>query len=283
MTSPNPRDAIGRIKDLPTLPAVLGRVLEAAFDPDVSALELGKHIAADQTLSARLLKIVNSPYYGYYRQINSITTAVVILGFVEIRNIVFTATAFQTIDDSGSGYDRTQLWRHSLAAAIAAERCANLLDISSDGAFVAGLLHDIGKVALDSIYPSQFAKAVQWSHEEQRPLCEIEQQTFGLDHAEAGGLLAEHWNLPVAVTGAIRCHHEPDKTSPDPVLTRLTAMGNFLAYQAGFAESGNAVAPGLTASVEEGLGLLEPQWSKVADQVRERGGQIDSILGILQS
>jgi putative nucleotidyltransferase with HDIG domain len=282
VTSLNPRDAIARIKDLPTLPAVLGRILEAAFDPDASALELGKHIAADQALSARLLKIVNSPYYGYYRQINSITTAVVILGFVEIRNIVFTATAFQTIEESASGYDRTQLWRHSLASAIAAERCANLLEIKSDGAFVAGLLHDLGKVALDSIYPDEFAKVVQWSHEEQRPLCELEQQTFGLDHAEAGGLLAEHWNLPVSIVEAIRFHHEPEKETPDASLTRLTAMGNFLAYQAGFGEAGNAVPPDLPQAAATGLGLHEQQWLNVAEQVRDREEQIDTILGVLQ-
>lgn len=283
VTTPDPRDAIARIKDLPTLPAVLGRILEAAFDPDVSALELGKHIAADQALSARLLKIVNSPFYGYYRQINSITTAVVILGFVEIRNIVFTSTAFQTIQESGSSYDRTQLWRHSLASAIASERCANLLSIRTDGAFVAGLLHDIGKVALDSIFPKKFAEVVQRSHDEQRPLGELERHAFGLNHAEAGGLLAEHWNLPVSIVEAIRRHHEPEKETPDASLTCLTAMGNFLAYEAGFGEAGNPVAPELPQTAVATLGLHEQQWVNLAEQVRDREEQIDNILGVLQS
>ncbi len=145
--APEVRDAILRVRDLPTLPTVLGKILSAAADPDSSALDLGRLISSDQSLSATLLKLVNSAYYGFYRQIKSVTQAIVMLGFNEVRNLTLTATAFRTLSASTSDYDRNQLWRHTLAAAIAAERCAKMKKLSIGGAFEAGLLHDIGKVA----------------------------------------------------------------------------------------------------------------------------------------
>ena len=112
---------------MPTLPTVLTKILATAADPDASALDLGEHISADQSLSATLLKLVNSAYYGFHRQINTVTQAIVILGFLEVRNITLTATAFRTFKQGHPDFDRTQLWRHSLGTAMAADRIAKLL------------------------------------------------------------------------------------------------------------------------------------------------------------
>ena len=114
MEKPDVRDAVTRIRELPTLPSVLGQILTIVADPDASALDLGRHITADQSLSATILKLVNSAYYGFYRQIKSVTMAIVILGFVEVRNLVLAATTFRILADSPSRFDRTQLWRHSV-------------------------------------------------------------------------------------------------------------------------------------------------------------------------
>lgn len=278
---PSTRDAILRVKDLPTLPTVLSKILATAADPDASALDLGQHIQADQSLSATLLKLVNSAYYGFYRQIKSVTQAIVVLGFIEVRNLTLTATAFRTLKKSGSDYDRQQLWRHSLGAALAADKIAKSLGLDVEGCFEAALLHDIGKVVLDLLYPDQFMEAARRAHAEQRYIADIEREVFNLDHAEAGGILGEHWNLPGAVVEAIRFHHQPERAQSDPILAQITALANYLTYPAELGESSNSLAPVYPEFVVAKLGLRKEKCDEIAEKLRESRENIDSFVGNL--
>lgn len=279
---PDVRDAVTRIRDLPTLPSVLSKILATAADPDASALDLGQHIAADQSLSATLLKLVNSAYYGFYRQIKSVTQAIVLLGFLEVRNLTLAATAFRTLGSSGSDYDRLQLWRHSLATAMAAERCAKRLRADTEGSFEAGLLHDIGKVALDLLYPERFQSAAHQAHERECFIAETELAEFGLDHAEVGGLLGEHWNLPPAVVQAIRFHHAPERAPEDSPLTALTALGNYISYLAGLGERSNGRMPEFPEAAAARLRLNEAACAEIASELQRNAGKIDELLGAMR-
>lgn len=280
--APEVRDAILRVRDLPTLPSVLGKILSTAADPDSSALDLGKLIASDQSLSATLLKLVNSAYYGFYRQIKSVTQAIVMLGFNEARNLTLTATAFRTLKASSSDYDRNQLWRHTLATAMAAEQCAKRKKLSIGGAFEAGLLHDIGKVAFDTLYPEQFLRAAHRAHEQQKRIAETEQELFGIDHAEVGGLLGEHWNLPPSVVEAIRHHHTPEQATLEPDLTALTAVANHITYSAELGESSNSKPPAFPEAAAERLGITADDCQTVADSLRENEEQINEVVGTIR-
>lgn len=276
------QEAVGRIRELPTLPAVLGRVLSIAADPEASALDLGQVIAADQSLSAALLKLVNSAYYGFYRQIESVTQAIVVLGFFEVRNLTLTATAFRTLGKGHSAYDRNQLWRHSLAAAIAAERCAHLAGKKISGCFEAGLLHDIGKVAFDMLYGEAFVNAANTAHARGVRVHLIEVETFGMDHAEAGGILSEHWNLPPAVAEAIRLHHHPEHAETDPVLCAVAAVANYVTYGCGLGESSNPVAPEFPAAATQRIGLNEGHCETLVRELHDHVEKIDEFLGALK-
>ncbi len=281
MTTPNVEKALLRIKELPTLPSVLGKVLVTAADPEASALDLGKHIAADQSLSATILKLVNSSYYGFYRQIKSVSHAIVMLGFLEVRNLALTATAFKTLGKSASGYDHVQLWRHSLAAAMAAERLQEMLGSEIEGAFEAGLLHDIGKVALDLLYPGAYGEAVAKARQEARYIREVEEARFGLDHARAGGILAEHWNLPGPVVEAIRRHHAPEACEEDARLVQLTVLANYVTYEAECGESGNGLAPAFPETAALELDCAETVCAQVAGELLEKRDAIDEFLGVI--
>ena len=283
MTPPNVRDAVLRIKDLPTLPSVLGKILATAADPDASALDLGQHISADQSLSATLLKLVNSAYYGFYRQISSITQAIVMLGFLEVRNLTLTATAFRTLSKSSSNYDRIQLWRHSLATAMIAERINKRLKLGIEGSFESGLLHDFGKVALDMLYPEEFRLAAEEAHKRGTEIAEIEREHFELDHAEVGGLLGEHWNLPPAVVEAIRYHHLPEAADKSPKLTALTAVANFITYGAGLGESSNGCAPEFPKEAAARIGVSETFAQELATELSNEHNKVDEFLGTLKS
>jgi len=283
VTTPNVRDAILRIKDLPTLPSVLGKILATAADPDASALDLGQHIAADQSLSATLLKLVNSAYYGFYRQISEVSQAIVMLGFLEVRNITLTATAFRTLSKNSSNYDRLQLWRHSLATAMAAERLAKRQRQRIEGAFEAGLLHDFGKVALDMLYPEEFRLAAEQAHAESRYIYETEKEHFGLNHAEVGGLLGEHWNLPPAVVEAIRLHHSPAEATLNPKLTALAALANYIAYGARLGELSSGKPPLFPEDAAEIFGADQVLCDTLAEELADEHEKIDEFLGALKN
>lgn len=278
------RDTISRISGLPTLPAVLGQILEALSDPDSSALDLGKYIAADQSLSATLLRQVNSAYYGFYRRITEVKDAIVILGFREVQNMVLAATAFRALPRGRSGYDRGRLWRHSLASAMAAERIAKRVGLPADGGyFSAGLLHDIGKVALDSMLPEHFDEAVKLALEQGRPLHEVEPMVFGLDHAEVGGVLGEHWNLPPILAEAIRRHHQPESALLSPELAQVTAVANHLAYLANFGDSIHPEAHAMPEQAAAQLRLSPALWEPVVKELAEAESRIEAMLGAIHA
>lgn len=281
LNQPDIQDTLSSIRELPTLPAVLGKILNTAADPDASAIDLGRLIAADQSLAATLLRLVNSSYYGFYRQINTVTQAIVVLGFLEVRNLALTATAFQAFDEFPSNYDRQQLWRHSLAVALAADRIAKLIKRDTEGAFESGLLHDIGKVVLDWRYPELFRKAVADANDRECAIADAEVEVFGMNHATVGGMLGEHWNLPESVVEVIKCHHDPASASIDPQQAYIVMLANALAYEAGIGEGSSGCLPGVPAAVLERLGLTEDHCATVIAELNENAIKIDQMVGSL--
>lgn len=284
MVRPDVRETITKISNLPTLPTILTQILSAAADPDSSAVDLGKHIASDQSLSAALLRLVNSASYGHYRKVKDITTAIVMLGFFEVRNLALSATCFRHFgisSRSASDYDRTQLWRHSVASAMAAERLAKRLHLDGGSAFVAGLLHDIGKVVLDLLYPEEFQRAYQTARMEQKFIRDVEIELFDMDHAIAGELLAEHWNLPQAIVESIRFHHEPKDALVDGRMAVVTAWANYITYQSGLGETSN----GRECAMPEASPVLdvpEAAWKIVVTDLESSHARINEFLGVLR-
>jgi putative nucleotidyltransferase with HDIG domain len=277
----NVEKAILRLRELPTLPSVLGKILSTAADPDASALDLGKHIAGDQSLSATLLRLVNSAYYGFPRQIDTVIRAIVMLGFFEVRNVALTATTFNKLSGGGSSYDRVQLWRHSLATAITAEHAARELGIPAEGCFEAGLLHDIGKVALDHLYGMRYVEAALQAHERGCFVREVEAAEFGMDHARAGEILCEHWNLPASVVATVRNHHDPTGGKDNIQVTHLTTLADYITYQANLGEWGNGIPPEFPEEAAQNLNVSQDQCAEMIDKLAGDHEKIDDFVGAL--
>ncbi len=283
MSQPDPRKAVEQLQNLPTLPAVLGKVVSMTADPDTSALNLGQVVASDQSLSAAILRLVNSPYYGFYRQIDSVTQAIVMLGFLETRNVALAATAFRALQGGSGSYDRTQLWRHTLATAMAAEQCAKLTGEAVPGCFESGLLHDIGKVAFDKLFPDEFLKAADLAHGHGIHVDEAEREVLGIDHAEAGAILAEHWNLPTSVVEAIRNHHAPSEAGGDARLTALVAVANHITYLIGLGESSNGCPREFPEKAAAVLGITTEQCAQLGEDLEKNHERIDEFVGSLSA
>jgi len=218
---------------LPTLPLVASRLLESLADPEsTTSEEIGEVIALDPSLTARTLKLANSEFYGFPRKVGTVDLAVVVLGPDTIRDLVLGASVFQTLDPAWRSL--TGLWSHSLACGVAAramaDRCGYRLEAE---AFAAGMLHDIGKVALRQTYPDRFEAAVALVRQQGIPMIEAERGVLGSDHAEVGGWLAERWGLPRDLVEAIACHHRPEQARLNPELCSLVHIADWLAGRTG--------------------------------------------------
>jgi len=200
------RDAEG----LPPCPAVLAKVGALSKDANSSARDLGRVIGTDEALTSRLIKLVNSPFYGLRGTISTVTQAVVILGYQEIKNIVYSVQAedvFRKGAASG-GIDVVALWDHSLQVAVVARELSYRVRYAvPEEVFVAGIIHDLGQVILNELLGDEYRKFRARAHADNRDLAAAEREAFGTDHAEIGSRLTAKWNFPELLQIAVRHHH----------------------------------------------------------------------------
>ncbi len=219
-------EIINRTCDLPTIPSVAGRVIQLVSDPHTTAEKLSKAIIVDQSLVARILKIANSAFYGCLRAIDSINQAVMILGFDTLKNIVLTASMKSVY--KRFGLTEKMLHEHSLFTAMAAYHIAKETSFKNqEEVFLAGLLHDIGKVVLNNNVPDKFYMVMEEVYNTGCKFTEIEKDVFGFTHAEVGRLVVKKWNLSQELEEVIRFHHEPERLEKnDPYVFQLTSNVN---------------------------------------------------------
>jgi HD-like signal output (HDOD) protein len=228
------RQLVARCVNLPSVPAVYSQVVEALQDPNASILAIGEIVARDAAMAAMILKLVNSAYFGVGHRIANLGDAVTYLGTETIKSLllfshVFAQGARLAEDNLLVG----PLWFHSFATANAAKmvvRCEGADRKLMDEAYVAGLLHDIGKLILVTNLPDPYNDVLALSRGEKLPLTAAERKIFGADHADVGGYLLGLWGLPVPVVEAIALHHKPE-TAVQMVFSPLAALhaGNILA------------------------------------------------------
>ncbi|MFN2370531.1 MAG: HDOD domain-containing protein [Candidatus Krumholzibacteriia bacterium] len=223
-------------RDLPAMPQVAAKVLELSADPNTSARQLQQVIADDQAMTARILKIANSAMYSCSRKVKTLTEAIVMLGFNSIRSLVVTSAArnLYNTKSSQTGLKERLLWEHSIGAAFA---CRLLVEPRLPGlteeAFLAGLLHDIGKLVLNQRVPLEFDQIVQVVYNENREFSSTEREILGFDHAHVGAMLVNKWKFSPALEHVIRNHHNPEALcAQDPLLLYLD-LGNRLCHRLG--------------------------------------------------
>lgn len=196
---------------VPPLPVVVGRMLQVADNPSSNAMDLANIIAEDTALTARVLKLVNSSFYGFSREISTVTESVILLGFEAITNLVIgmTITSLMAVGQSRV-LDRQRFWQHSLGAAASARILSRLVGYpNSEEAFIAGLMHDIGKIFFDEYLPDEYAAVVSRLHAGERNELLAEREVLGTDHTCAGQMLLKKWRLPAIYQMAARYHHAP--------------------------------------------------------------------------
>lgn len=216
---------------LPSLPPVLEKLLATLDDPHSSADDVEEILHHDQSTTSRLLGVANSAYYGMRHDISSVARAVVILGLAEVRSICISTVMEALLAPAGLTERRTaaQVWLHSFAVQEAVRVIARRLELPSlDVALTAGLLHDVGWVVMMSYFESQWHELRRALDEGATP--EEAQARAGMNHQEAGGLLARHWGLPSSLEEVITRHHRPDSDLSHFSLVALVHLADALAW-----------------------------------------------------
>lgn len=266
--------------DLPTMPHVASMVLQKLGNPNTSPKELHQTISADQALAARVLKVANSPLYGCSRAINRLTDAVVIMGFDSLRSLVM-SSVMQDLFKS-FGLTEKLLWEHSFGCAAISKHIAKVIKYPKvEEAFLAGLLHDIGKVVLNLKIPDKTREIVQEVYNNPGiSFMQAEQEMFGFNHAQVGKLIARKWNFAETIEETIGCHHDPRQARILPVLTVIVNFGNLVCHKL---EVGPTRNPDLDLFEFESTRLLrfnEESLGKLMAEVGELMAEKDSMLAL---
>lgn len=203
-------ELVNSVKDIQAMPSVIVKVLNVMKKPTVSMKELGDLVMFDQSLTVKILALVNSAYYGFSQQISSISIALSLLGMVKVKNIIVAVAMKPMMSNAGD----KELWKHSIKVAAGCEYLAALTKVmDEDEAFIAGFIHDIGKMVLHMTNPKMYEKVVKVVNEENADILDTERHYFDSDHVKTGSLLAKRWQLPILLANIVSYHHNPSLSS----------------------------------------------------------------------
>lgn len=234
---------LSKIKALPTLSVVVAKVIQVVSNPLTSASDLSKIITVDQALTAKVLRLANSAFYGFPFRIKNITQAVSILGFDTIRNLALTVSVYKVFTgESNSEFSHQDFWKHCVGVAI----CANLLAKkikyrSPEGAFTAGLLHDIGKNFFEQYMHKEYSDVLKFARENNRSIYESEKELLLIDHTVVGKMMAEKWSLPHELAAGIASHHHPESEKEENVMAHIINVADTICKKKGIGFSGDNV------------------------------------------
>jgi HD-like signal output (HDOD) protein len=243
-TSAELEDLIDGTVSIPTIPTVLTEITAIFNSADGSARDAAAVIEKDPAIATRVLRLVNSPFYGLRSAVSNINLACSILGLKAIKNLVVQATVLQTFANSPdvAGFDANWLWDHSFKTAVAcrmlAERSPAAAGMAKDDAYTCGLIHDVGKLILLESQTERFGEALRAAAKHRVPLAKAEGELFGFNHAHVGGLLANRWKLAENVQAAVMYHHSPATNAEDWARGFLVKAANTFAHQGGGAGGG---------------------------------------------
>lgn len=269
------RRRIEQVGELPTLPHVVQKLASMIGRPNVSAEEIGALIEKDQVLSAKVLRLANSPFYGFPSRIASVAHAVVVLGLSVVKGLTLCATAFDMMKNAGMN----DLWRHSLGVAITAHILGAKAGMKNpEEVFVGGLLHDIGKVVLYVKWPDVGQQITAARKDGSRSLMETEQELFAVTHADVGGWLATAWHLPTTLREPILHHHMPTAAQDAKLQTAIVHVADVLVKGLACGNPGDDLVPPLSRQAWDLVGLDAQSLAQSLAQATEEFQTIDDYL-----
>ena len=271
---------MAKVSSFPSMPGAAAKMLSLLNNPDISISQIEEILRFDQGLTANVLRLTNSAYFGFSAKIGSVRQAVVLLGAKRLIQLVLTSCVHSVMQKSVEGYDLPagELWRHSIAVSVAAEALVKELRIPvADFVFTAALLHDVGKLALSDFVEGDLQK-IEDTASPGIPFEVAEQFVLGIDHAEVGALILENWSFPPEIVRAVQWHHAPDAVEKTDSLIDIVHVANVLSLMVGngMGREGLRYQPSVAATKR--LGLKPFQLEKVVSQTCQWVSELSDLF-----
>jgi putative nucleotidyltransferase with HDIG domain len=269
------RTTLETVSTIPTLSIVIDKIARLLQNPQTSAEEVGKAITTDQALAAKVLRLVNSAFYGFPGKISTITHAVVILGFSTVKNIVLTASIFDAFANkkvSVSDFNIEHFWLHSIGCGAASQAIAKHIGFKEkEECFIAGLIHDIGKIILCFYFPEEFEAVFRNARSKGVLFLESEREIIGITHDEIGAIIARRWNLPANLQAVVQNHHHPSHEQDFFSMTSIVHCADILTRAMDIGSGGDEKIPVVSETVWRNLGFehvpLEALFTGIEDEL----------------
>ena len=261
-----------RISELPTPPAALYKMLDALSNPKLSMARISQTVLEDPALSSKMLKLANSPYYGFQKEVKSVEHAMVLLGVETVKALALGVSIFNTFHDSSDlrGMNKAGLWTHFLAVGFCANQIATAAQMTvPDVAFTAGIIHDIGRLALLRLFPAESAAIIESIKNGELSLVEAEKETFGLDHQEAGAFLADYWGLPDELHDCIALHHNEAALEKGGI-TGAIYLADKICKRRQLGWTGEVITPEVSSDELAELRISPEQFAEIQKRLTEK-------------
>ncbi len=277
----------GKIKKLSTLPTVVAKLIKIIEDPDSKVEEVMKVISEDQAMVTNILKMVNSASYSLTKKITSLSQAIVIIGFYNLKQLVIgTSVVNLFLNGTDSEFSREEFWRHSVATASTARLISkNIKYPYPEEAFVGGLIHDIGKLILEQYLHKDFMAAIEYAEKRHVALIKAEEEIIGVNHAEVGAYIAQKWRLPKVYVDVLATHHKAilknkELTENQKKLIAIVKVSNNFVKKKGIGESGNKIVTSLTLPYLNFIGITLGEIDRFYEWIKGETEVIMEQLGI---
>lgn len=269
---------VASVRELPALSAVVVDLIQSMSNEDMNAGQFAAKLSTDHALTAKTLRLANSSFYGVPRQVVSVHEAIAILGMRTVRSVVLTASVAGSFRrEQCAGFDFDAFWRHSIGTALCAKALAESTELNADMAFTAGLLHDIGHLALAVFAGDMFQTTLRYKVQHDCLVREAEQATLGVDHAAIGGLITQHWRFAPLLVEAVKRHHTPLESAV-PDLAGVIHVADNMAHALDLNDASDEIVPPLNLVIWSGFKLNEDACQRI---FRHAASQLDELCSAL--
>ncbi len=276
-------ELIKKVGDLPPMPRVAQRALELIRDPKSDMGDVAKILAMDEAMASLVLRWANSAYYGLKFPVSTVNQAVTYLGYRTLHSLILAASVATLLERPVPGYalERGELWRHSIAVAAGARLiAADYGNQIAEEAYHAGLLCDIGKLALETLLRTTNINKPEW---QEVPFVELEVSLFGVDHATLGAELARRWRLPSALVDAIAHHHQPSQASEGAILAAAVHLADASAMSLGIGLGKDGLQYIIDPQAVERMNWSEKKYNELADRIKPFVEEADEFIRLRRS
>ena len=276
-------ELVNNTVELPTLPETVARLGKVIDDPDSSVETVAAELSKDPAIATNLLRIANTAYYGLPVRVSSVNVAVSVLGFKMTRKLALKAAVFSVFGhrrERIQQFDPSAFWKHAVFTAMVARalgaRSSCFEDTHPEDLYVAGLLHDIGKLVMLDRAASKYLACLRKAAQSQTPEVEVELEEFGFTHTDVGSMLAIQWSLPEDLAIAIRYHHSPSRDPFHCSLSSLMHLSDHLAWRVGKPSTVGTVAGAFDSDVYEQVGLSPDEVEAVLSSIVEDESSLET-------